>query len=235
MRDMVYAEVEGAHELGGGLVSGGWVGGSMGSFKGAQESMGESEQSGESRRVAAPAGGGVSGGFDRLIEEAAVAGRFDWDEGSVDEDEREESLSVLCFELGQGSYAIASDYVREIVSDLPVTPVPGAPGHVRGVTVFRRQVLGVLSLAQWLDPAEGQKQPGSSRIIIVEVGPYTVGLEADALSGMQQWPVEVLERDEIPPTINSRIRRYALGLRLEREQVAILLDVPRLLRDAAVR
>lgn len=174
-------------------------------------------------------------GFEGLIDAAVSGEGFDWDAGDSEADDSQELVSVLRFRVGDSRFAVPTEYVREIITDLSVTPVPGAPKHVRGVAVLRRQVLGVLDLHQWLDPVAQQNRAGSGRIVIVEVGPYTVGIEASEVTGMDEWPAQVLDRSRIPDSINSRTRRYAAGIRLSEREASVLLDVPKLLDDAAVQ
>ncbi len=174
-------------------------------------------------------------GFDGLIEAAVSGDGFDWDEEASEADGSQETVSVLRFRVGDSGFAVPTEYVREIISDLTITPVPGAPKHVRGVAVLRRQVLGVLDLHQWLDPVAVRERADSGRIVIVEVGPYTVGIEASEVTGMDEWPAQVLDRSRIPESINSRTRRYAAGIRLSEQEAIVLLNVPKLLDDAAVQ
>lgn len=174
-------------------------------------------------------------GFDGLISAAEAGDGFDWDDAAAEADAAEAAVSVLRFSVGDREFAVPSEYVREIVSELAVTPVPGAPKHVRGVAVLRRQVLGVLNLYQWLDPVAERDVLDTNRVVIVEAGPYMVGIETTAVSGMDEWPAQVLDRSRIPDSINSRTRRYAAGIRLSEEQAVVLLDVPKLLDDAAVQ
>lgn len=180
-------------------------------------------------------GSGGSSQFDALIEETNRAERFDWHDEDSDVQEVVQLVSVLRFQVAGRHYAVPSEYVREIVSDLRITPVPGAPNHVHGVAVFRRQVLGILNLGQWLDPAVQKREVEQGRIVIVEADSYTVGVEADVVSGMDEWPLEDVDRGAIPDAINTRTRRYAAGIQLHRDEATVLLDVPKLLNDAAVQ
>lgn len=172
--------------------------------------------------------------FDALIAEADRPKEFDWHDEDSDAREVTQTVSVLRFQVGERLYAVPSEYVREIVSGLRVTPVPGAPNHVHGVSVFRRQVLGILNLGQWLDPAVQRGEFKEGRTVIVEADSYTVGIEADVVSGMDEWPLEDVDRSAIPDSINARTRRYALGIQLHRDEATVLLDVSKLLSDAAV-
>jgi purine-binding chemotaxis protein CheW len=174
-------------------------------------------------------------GFDGLIDAASANDGFDWEEESSEADGSAATVSVLRFTVGDREFAVPTEYVREIVSELSVTPVPGAPKHVRGVGVLRRQVVGVLNLYQWLDPVAERDEIDTSRVIIVEAGSYMVGIETTEVTGMDEWPEQVLDTSRIPESINTRTRRYAAGMRLNDDEAIILLDVPKLLDDAAVQ
>ena len=174
-------------------------------------------------------------GFDGLIglsEEASDG--FDWDAeeaAQVDED----TITVVRFQVGDRLFAISGEAVQEITSDLDVTPVPGAPKHIRGVSVIRRRVIGVLNLYQWLDPVAERDDVNTQRILVVEASPFMVGFEATDVSGIEEWPESTEDRSKIPETIGARTRRYAKGVRMVDEQAVVLLDVHRLLEDAAVQ
>lgn len=160
---------------------------------------------------------------------------FDWEEEAAEAQSIGESVSVLRFSVGGREFAVPTEYVREIVADLKVTLVPGAPKHIRGVGMLRRQVVGVLDLNQWLDPVAEVGVEGTSRVVIVEAGVYLTGIEVSEVTGLDQWPAQVLDRSRMPETVNTRTRRYAAGIRVDDERAVVLLDVPRLLEDAAVQ
>ncbi len=174
-------------------------------------------------------------GFDGLIGAASAADGFDWEEEASDADVSEQIVAVLRFAVGEREFAVPTEYVVEIVSDLNITRVPGAPKHIRGVGVLRRQVIGVLDLNQWLDPVAQSEIEEFSRVVIVEAGAYTVGIEVAEVTGLDDWPEQVLDRSRIPDSINTRTRRYAAGIRLSEDDATVLLNVPRLLDDAAVQ
>lgn len=173
--------------------------------------------------------------FDGLIGAAEAGDGFDWETDDSEVEASTKTVPVLCFRVGKRRFAVPTEFVREIVSDLDVTPVPGAPKHVRGVSVLRRQVIGVLDLHKWLDPVAENAGVESNRVVIVEAGVYTVGIETSEVTGMDEWPEQVLDRSRIPDSINSRTRRYAAGIRLSEQEACVLLDVPKLLDDAAVQ
>jgi purine-binding chemotaxis protein CheW len=174
-------------------------------------------------------------GFDGLIGLADdVSEGFDWDAddaAQVDEDR----ITVVRFRVGDRLFALLGESVQEITTDLDVTPVPGAPKHIRGVSVIRRRVIGVLNLYQWLDPVAERDDVNTQRILVVESSPFMVGFEATDVSGIEEWPASAEDRSKIPETIGARTRRYARGVRMIDDEAVVLLDVHRLLEDAAVQ
>lgn len=173
-------------------------------------------------------------GFDGLIGLAEEEEEeFDWE--AEEAEAEEETVTVLRFSVGDRLFAVRGETVREITSDLEVTPVPGAPKHVRGVGVIRRRVVGVLNLYEWLDPVAERGDVDTHRIIVLEADPFVVGIEATDVSGIDEWPESSLDRSAIPETIGARTRRYALGVQLVEDDAIVLLDAPRLLQDAAVQ
>ena len=53
-------------------------------------------------------------------------------------------VRVLVFRLGEETYGLPVDVVREIVSDARPTRVPGAPASVRGVISLRGEIVSVI-------------------------------------------------------------------------------------------
>jgi purine-binding chemotaxis protein CheW len=88
-----------------------------------------------------------------------------------------DALEVLTFALGQERYAVETRYAREVVRLATITPVPGVPSFVMGVTNYRGQILCVLDLRLLLGaPATGITD--LSRLIVFG-GSAEFGLLAD--------------------------------------------------------
>ena len=56
------------------------------------------------------------------------------------------AIDLLTFTLGPIRYGIEHRFVREVARLISVTPVPGAPDFLLGVTNYRGQVLGLFDL-----------------------------------------------------------------------------------------
>lgn len=165
-----------------------------------------------------------------LIEASARSATFSW--GAPQAPEREqELLPVLHFLAGDRHYAMAGELVREVVGEVRVTPLPGAPPHLAGIIIHRRQVVGVIDLDRWFGTSTPSRPPG--RVILMEYQGALVGLNASEVTQIEQWPLDALN-DSID-ALPAPVRRYALGARGRGDQVVALLDIKRLLEDAAVR
>src|SRR5690348_9894294 len=120
------------------------------------------------------------GAIDRA---AVVTGR---DPGGVEQMDGHEvsggpDQQVVIFRLGESSYAIEIAAVREIIRPQPITVVPQAPPCVVGVINLRSTVVPVLDLRKRCGLPEGE-QTRESRVVVVQVGSESVGLQVDAVS-----------------------------------------------------
>ncbi len=174
-------------------------------------------------------------GFRALVESARdnVPEDFDWSE--VPQDDAQISLAVLHFSSGAYHYAIPGDDVREILGVMPMTKLPGAPDYIQGVVIHRRQVIGILYLERWfgLPPAQNPEDM-PVRTMLIEHGSFLIGLPAGEVASIEEWDRADLS-SVLPPTLPAKLRTYALATREVDSKIVILLDIKRLIEDAAVR
>lgn len=64
-----------------------------------------------------------------------------------------ETRGLLLFRLGDETYAVGVESVREIVDDFTVTSIPCVPSHVLGVINVRGEIISVIDLAAVLNPS----------------------------------------------------------------------------------
>lgn len=173
--------------------------------------------------------------LDALLEQAREGGAgFDWSEATAEEASGEQ-VALLEFRVGAQRYAVLGEEVREVIGRAAVTRVPGAPDYIRGIVIHRRQVIGLLDLERWFEVGAAPPLEEQGRVIIIEHDALVVGLLAAPETRIVQWPVEALERSPSGDALPSRLRMYTRSLRDEAEGPVVLLDVARLLEDAAVR
>ena len=184
-------------------------------------------------------------GFDDILEGLDDETSFAWDDEELEPDDEVETVPVVCVRIGDDLFGLPGDTVREIMDATDATPLPGAPEHIDGVAVVRRQVLGILSFRRFLGIDAPQRsdepQPGESvydqmstqRTLLVQTDHYAVGIHVDEVTGLEQWPASSIDVEKMPDNIHDGTRRYASGARRREQGLCIYLNVEKLLDDAA--
>jgi purine-binding chemotaxis protein CheW len=109
----------------------------------------------------------------------------------------ENRVTLGCFEVGGGLFALDVSQLREVVRWRAATPLPKAPQLIEGVIDLRDSVIPVIDLGRALG-SEPIKQSEAARIAIADVDGLVMGLAVDAA-------IEVLAVDvtslEDPPSL----------------------------------
>jgi purine-binding chemotaxis protein CheW len=136
------------------------------------------------------------------------------------------SKNLVGFTVGDVTYAVPIDAVREIVNPLPVVDLPRSPPSVRGVADYRNEVVPVVDLRARFGLASA---PATRRTkwLVVRAAGHLVALVVDAVT-------EVFRGEEAlrptPPT-GTREGRYIFGVTTRRGKLVFVLDLERLARD----
>jgi purine-binding chemotaxis protein CheW len=131
---------------------------------------------------------------------------------------------ILLVDVHGGVYGLAGDHVREIVSVLPPTRLPGAPPWVRGVVNLRGQLLTVVDLGHRLT-GKPTGSPDASTVV-VQVDERSLGVIVDDVHDVQQLEVLPADRDAL-----ARAEGLVTGLGRLGEEVVLVIDVPELVRQ----
>ena len=132
---------------------------------------------------------------------------------------------LITFQIGEQTLGIDIMAIREIRAWSPVTPLPNAPPHVRGVVNLRGVVLPVLDLSQRLD--WGATDPSLRHVIIVvRIGEQLQGLIVDAVNDI----VSVPDGDmQLPPDIGENpANNFLEGLATIDDRLILVLALDRL-------
>jgi purine-binding chemotaxis protein CheW len=105
--------------------------------------------------------------------------------------------NVIIFAAAGERYAIELRWVREIVTLGPVTPVPGAPGHVIGAANIRGTIMPVLDLSVAFISGGSGGQPG--RRAASRAGDSAVLVDVDGVTAA----IQVTKVDEVSSAIES--------------------------------
>ncbi|HEY0207082.1 MAG TPA: chemotaxis protein CheW [Acetobacteraceae bacterium] len=137
---------------------------------------------------------------------------------------------LIAFRIGEQEFCVDIMVVREIRGWTPATPLPRAPGFVRGVINLRGAVLPIVDLAARLGfmPREA---PERQVIIVAQIanGAATqiVGLQVDAVSDILTVEDGTLQP---PPDVASElVRNFVQGLLAIEGRMVSLVSLDRIL------
>lgn len=135
---------------------------------------------------------------------------------------------VVVLELAGEAYGVEIDRVQEIIRMQPITRVPNGPACVEGVTNLRGRVIPVLDLRKRF-ALHATEPTRRSRIVVAELGHYTVGLVVDAVSEVLRVPSDAVE----PPSalVTTADSAYLRGVAKLADRLVLLLDLSRILSD----
>jgi len=108
--------------------------------------------------------------------------------------DKEGSIELLSFVVGNHVYSVDIMKVREIRGWTETTSLPHAPSYVRGVINLRGTVLPVIDLALRLG-LDAEEPTARNVVIVVDVSNTPVGLRVDAVSDI----LTINSEDLIPP------------------------------------
>ncbi len=143
---------------------------------------------------------------------------------SEQRDQAEANLHLVTFRLGREEYGIEIASVQEIIRATDITPVPGAPSHVRGVINLRGKIIPVVDLrTRFSLPATEAGE--SQRIVVVELGQKRIGMLVDSVSQVIKVPAGVVE--EMPEEATSIDENFIRGVGKLENRLIIILDLNR--------
>jgi purine-binding chemotaxis protein CheW len=122
---------------------------------------------------------------------------------SVDPHSARNTTDVVSFVLNGEQYCIETRCVREVRRFGDVTPLPGVPDFLVGVTNLRGEILPLIDLRCFLDlPSKGPTVP--SHVIICGDARAEFGIVADAMHGVSTVALDELAPDPIGQSEHSR-------------------------------
>ena len=137
----------------------------------------------------------------------------------------------LTFRLGQEEYGVEILKVQEIKGYSAITPVPNMPAYFKGVMNLRGTIVPVVDLRAKFQMAEAEYNQFTV-IIVLTVGAKVMGLIVDAVSDVLNIPrVDIQATPEFGAEVDAG---FISGMAKAGEKLVVLLDIERVLGDAAV-
>ena len=138
----------------------------------------------------------------------------------------QQEMKVIVFELMNKEYAIEVNVVQSIERLVSITRIPNTPKYVKGVINLRGVVTPIVDLRQRFGIGK-KRADEQTRIIIVSLEEYDVGLIVDAANDVLDIPIESIEaQPEVVGTVESE---FISGVVKLDKRILVMLDLNRVL------
>ena len=138
----------------------------------------------------------------------------------------QKEMKVIIFQLMDKEYAIGVDIVQSIEKLLSITRVPKTPSYVRGVINLRGVVTPIVDLRERFG-LDNKEMDDNTRIIIVALEEFEVGLIVDAANDVLDIPIESIEPQ--PEVVGSVESDFISGVAKIGKRLLVMLNLEKVL------
>ena len=138
----------------------------------------------------------------------------------------QKEMKVIVFQLLDMEYAIGVDIVQSIEKVLSITRVPKTPAYVKEVINLRGIVTPIVDLRERFG-LTSKEMDDSTRIIIVTLDEYDVGLIVDAANDVLDIPVNAIEPQ--PEVVGSIESDFISGVAKVDKHLLVMLNLDKVL------
>ena len=126
---------------------------------------------------------------------------------------------IVCFTIGGDEYGVDVGSVLGVNPLMEITPLPGAPVHVRGVVNVRGRVMPVVGLSERFGVAESD-DGSKRRIVVTRTGNGLAGIVVDAVTRV----VSTTDDAITPPPVDVVGTGYLSGVAQTSSGMVLLVD-----------
>jgi purine-binding chemotaxis protein CheW len=144
--------------------------------------------------------------------------------------ENEDTIPFLVCNVAEEMFAIDVSKVREVIRLPKMSWVPGAHESVLGVINLRGSIIAVLDLASLLGLRQDRDDGTNTRIIVIDSGNVTVGLQVDSVSEVIRLKQEELE--QTMRTLDEGQRSVVVSQTTVKERIVGVLDIEQVVEGA---
>lgn len=165
-----------------------------------------------------------SGLAEDILAQFIEKAQSETDQSRADErkEQSEETFHLVTFQLGNEEYGIEIASVQEIIRATDITPVPGAPSHVRGVINLRGKIIPVVDLRTRFALPQTEADD-SQRIVVIELKEKRIGMLVDGVSQVIRIPAGIVE--EMPEEAVNIAENFIKGVGKLDNRLVIILDL----------
>ena len=146
--------------------------------------------------------------------------------------ETEDTLKgkYLIYTMADEQFGIEIRYITEIIGIQPITPIPGLPEYIMGVTNLRGKIIPVMD-ARLRFRKEPRDYDDRTCIIVLDTDEMAVGLIVDSVLEVIALPDEEIAP---PPELRKGATQFIKGIGKSDGHVKLLLDCRKLLSEEEV-
>ena len=135
-------------------------------------------------------------------------------------------LEVLEFTLGNNHYGINVAKIREILTYMPVTPIPNAHPCVEGIFMPRDTMMTVINLKRCLGMPDSEDE---GLFIITNFNKLNIAFHVDEVVGIHRvsWE-DIIKPDS---TINTEDNSASTGVIKLNEKLVVILDFEKIVKE----
>lgn len=139
------------------------------------------------------------------------------------------SRELIAFRIGEQEFCVDIMAVREIRGWTPATPLPRAPGYMKGVINLRGAVLPIVDLGARFGLTTSE--PTARHVIMVaRIGGRTVGLLVDAVSDIIQLTDEQVQ--PTPDIASDHVKTFVKGIFAIDGRMISLIELDRIVPES---
>jgi len=138
-------------------------------------------------------------------------------------------FQCVTFTLENEIYGINVMQVQEVLREVEVAPVPGAPHYVLGIINLRGNVVSVID-ARTRFGLPTKESDEMTRIIVIEVQQQIIGILVDSVAEVVD--INRNEVDTAPNVGNAESAKYIDGVVSRGDMLLILVDLNKLLSES---
>ncbi len=135
-------------------------------------------------------------------------------------------IQWVTFRLDEESFGINVMQVQEVLREIEVAPVPGAPHYVMGIINLRGNVVSVID-ARIRFGLPARDSTDLTRIIVIEVQQHIIGILVDSVAEVVD--INRSEVETAPNVGTDETSKYIDGVVSRGEKLLILVDLNKLL------
>ncbi|MBC8210901.1 MAG: purine-binding chemotaxis protein CheW [Gammaproteobacteria bacterium] len=135
-------------------------------------------------------------------------------------------LQYVTFTLNKEKYGINVLQVQEVLREVEVSPVPGAPVFILGIINLRGNVVSVIDARTRFGIA-AKESDDKTRIIVINLQQMMIGILVDSVAEVMN--IKPGEIEAAPNAGQSTTSKYIQGLVSKDDTILILVDLDKLI------